>query len=427
MKRQPEWASGRLCALVVSMVVLALVAAGCGSSSGSGGSSGSSGGGSGTKSAQTSCPVKVLLVDNFTGAGSDNGTANLGGANAAIASVNKSGGVLGCPIKLDTKDDASDYTKDLSLLEQATSSTKYAMVINADFGCATTAPYIGRQKLLSITGCALPGVANPKLNPYIFDADYVGSRSDGAAGAYMLKKGYKRVAVIVDNTGLGAGDAAQVAKIVKAGGGTVTDTESVDLSGINFTPAIVRARASKPQVLFIDLFGAALGHVLSDLATSGWKIPVVGGSSSVATNLQTLKVPPAQASSITMVGPGAMGLPSSPAQLALLKSLKQQGVKVNNFLFGYAALHDDITMFAWAANKAKSLDPAAVSKVLENSGTTKIPGLAGGETNGYTPSCHEWDAAQGVAIMQGGYYHQGRLKTLQQLTAPPQPCTTPAK
>lgn len=407
----------RIVLLLLSLVSAAAIAA-CGSSNKS--STSGSTAASGAK-AKTDCPVRVALIDNFTGAGAQNGTANKAGAQIAIDDVNKAGGVLGCPIQMDTFDDGSDYSKDPALMQKALSSGKYKMVWNGDFGCVTSAPLITRAKALSISGCAQTNFAD-KANPTIFDVTPIAGRGAMVAAQYGLKKGYKKWALLVDSTELGRGDQVAMSDLIKKGGGTVTDVERLDLSGINFSSAVQRAKASNPDVIFTDLFGAAAGHLKHDIQTSGWNVPQIGGDNEAATAFKGL-VPlnAVQGNGNVVTGPISMSAPPDKAHAAFISALKAKGVAINEFLYGYINAHDPIVLFSWAANQVGSLDPSKMADKLHNSGNVKIPGLLQGDTTGYTPTCGEWNPQGGMAIMKAGFYTDGTLPLVEKATAPPLP------
>lgn len=396
----------------VAVAGLLLSAAACASS----GSSAASGG------TGKNCTTSVLLVDNFSGSGSQNGQANLAGAKVAVQHVNSTGGVLGCKLALATADDNSNYSTALSLIQSDTSSTTYAMVSDSDYSATSVAPYLARQNILSISAASAVGFSEPGADyPTLFDVDFLGARVMTAAMSYVLKQGYKRIAVIVDNTNIGAADLQVIKPMAAAGGATITDTEQVDLSGVDFTSAVERARASNPQVLVMDLSYTAAGHLETDLHNSGWKIPVVAGQTTSATSFNGL-VPASYLTGQIVFGPSSMAYPSTPATQTFLNSLKSAGVSVNTFLFGYTSEYDALIEFAWAANQTHSLNATTLATKLHDSGSVPIPGLVGGSTTGYTPDSGEWDAAHGLAEMKLGYDNLGRLQSVgPYLTAPALP------
>jgi ABC-type branched-subunit amino acid transport system substrate-binding protein len=402
VRHRSIWAAACLAAVTAA-------AAGCGSSGGS----------SGTTS--STAPLHILLVTNVTGSGSQNGTANIDGTKVAIAEVNKAGGVLGHKLVLDVRDDASDDTQDLPLLQSATASYKYPLVMNSDPAAASTAPYIARQGLLEICGCAAEKLAEPSAaNPTIFDTDYVGARPMDAAAQYALSKGYKRVAVFLQEGEFGQADLQALTPLISKAGGTITDTEFLSFTGVDFSAAIARARATHAQALLTDVFGAADAHLRVEIHDSGWDIPIISGSNDAATAMQGL-VPLADLAGSVVVGPASMSYPSGPAAQQFITSLQAAGVKVTNYLYGYAGDHDAVILFAWAANQTHSLNASTIAAKLHASGNVAIPGLVEGTTTGYTPTSGEWDATSGLALMKSGYYNLGRLPLIKPVSAPALP------
>jgi branched-chain amino acid transport system substrate-binding protein len=360
------------------------------------------------------------MVANLTGAGSENGTTVKSGAEVAIDQVNEAGGIMGCPIEMKTVDDGSDYTQTLPLLQKATSEEQYSMVMSMDFGCVTTAPYITREKLLSLSACAQTHFANSE-NPTIFDTDYVAARPAMVAVKHLLDEGQKKIALLVDNTQLGADDIAAVTPIIEENGGTITDTERLSEEGVNFSSAVQRAKASDPEAVFSDMFGAAAGHLKTDINAAGWEVPRAGGQSETATSFEQLKVPLSLLKNTTLVGSASMALPSTPLREEFIEELEAHGVDIKTFMFAYAAAHDDITLFAWAANQTESLDAETIAQKLHETGEVKVPGLVQGETTGYTSESGEWNAKEGVAVLKAGYYNKGRLPSIEITEAPPLP------
>ncbi len=430
----------RLFAVLALIALCAVAVAACGGSSSSsssestggesaetantGGESEEEGGG---ESAKADCPVKVLTVGNFTGEGAENGAAIKGGAEAAIAQIEEEGGILGCEVELVTKDDGSDYTKALPIMQAAISEGEYAMVNNPDYGCSSVAPLVAKKELLSVTGCAVPGLGNPKYNPYTFETAYTGGAIAASLGKYLVEeKGFKNIALITDNTAYGAADKEELEKSVGEAGGKLADVEQVGLEEVNFSAAISRAEGSNPEALIVDLFGAAMGHFMSDLETSGWEVPSFGGLATTATNLQLLGVSKDLAERLETAGGSAMGMPLNERSEALVKLLKEQGTKIEGSLTQYAQNHDWMTLFAWGANKAGTLEPEAVTKVLAENGETPIPNLVMGETTGYSPECHEFAAPNGVGLMKGGFFNEGGLPLVTELKLAETECPTPA-
>jgi branched-chain amino acid transport system substrate-binding protein len=419
----------RAASAVVTIVVVAAALSACGSSSSSSSSSAAasagatSGTGTAATKAQTSCPVKVLMLNSFTGGASQNGQADLVGAKVAISQINSTGGVLGCPIKLTTVDDQSNFSQDLPLLEKALSGSKYAMVMNGDFACSSTAPLLTRLKILSIAGCGQLHFAG-KAEPYDFDVIYVEARAAAAAADFgVQKKGYKKWALLVDNTAIGQGDIAALKSELAKDGAAIVDTEQLPLTGVNFSAAVERAKAANPDVVFSDMFGASAAHLKSDIQTAGWKVPQIGGFDESATSFKGL-VPASALKGQYEVSQATMASPPNATRAAFIDKLKTSGVKINEFLFGYANGHDPLILFAWAANRASSIDTVKVAAYLHSHGTTPVPNMVQGMATGYTPNCGEFAAPNGLAVMKAGFYDSsGQLPGISVTSGPALPAS----
>lgn len=423
---------------MAAIIAMALVVAACGdggssssSSSTPSESSTTSAEGSGGEGAETAakvdCPVHGLVISNFTGEGAENGEGTKAALKIALKKVEESGGVLGCPLEITYKDDGSDYTKDLPLMQEAVGQQDYAWVMNNDYGCATTAPFITREKLFSVSSCSLPGFANPKYNPMSFDTQFNNEHIEAFTGEYLPKKGFKKVAYITDTSAFGKGDAQVLGESLEKNGGELVDTEYAELSAVDFTSALNRAKGADPEVLVINLFGPAVGHVMANLKTMGWEVPVFFSGSSPYSSLQQLGVPLDQAEGIEGVTISANSYPSSKPAEELLKDLQAENVEINGGLGLFTQPADALTTFAWTANKAGSLDPEKLTETLAESGDVKIPNLTGEETLGYTAECHENVGKGGIVTVQEGYFNEGRLKLIEPQEFPEFPCSEPVE
>jgi branched-chain amino acid transport system substrate-binding protein len=392
-------------AALAALLGLALLSA-CGSSN----SGGNSSGGSQASSGKANCPVNVLVVTNITGAGAQNGEGGQETVKYTADQINKAGGVNGCPIHLDIEDEASDPTKDVPLVQEATSKKKYAEVIVSDFGAGSAVPFLTRQKILNITAIGA-GLGNPKVNPYFFDMTPVLGATVQYAVKQAVNDGHKKLAAIVQDSDLGDSATAGIKEAAKKYGAQVADVERVDETAVNFTAALQRAKNSGADALIIDVAGAAAGHILTDLQTLGWKVPTYGGLGLFAANIAATS-PPAAYKGLKLVGPTVGTYPSRPVVRQFISGMKAAGAKAafQGNLLQPANFHDDLILFAWAANQTKSLDAATISKFLETHGNTPVPGLLYGETTGFTPTSHENTGKNTLSSAEAGPFKDGQLK-----------------
>ena len=372
---------------IVGLVALATVIAlaGCSTSSG------------GTASAGK-CTVRTLMVSNITGAGSANGSSAQIATKLADDYVNKNGGVNGCKVVTDFKDDGSDYSKVLPLTQAALAAQKYAMVNASDYGGSTVAPLLTRQGILGVFSNGTGGLFSKAKTPTIFDACTPLAGAAVVMSKYLATKGYKKIAIVTDNTAVGSSVIAGAQAAAKKNGVTIIP-EQIDLSTVDMTPVVQRTRASDPDVVLVDLFGAPAGYFFQGLTASGWDVPKYGSFTTFATDLASL-IPQKDYAGLISGGPASATAPSvTPALSSLITSLKAaNNGKIDNALLLYAQNYDTIILFAWAANQTHSTDGLTLAHYLESHGNAKIPGLTQAVSSGYSASNHEWHPANGLGI-----------------------------
>jgi ABC-type branched-subunit amino acid transport system substrate-binding protein len=369
-----------------------------------------SSGASKVRAAAANCPVRVLLVTNTTGAGAQNGIGQSAAVRATLGEINKSGGVLGCKVVVDIKNEESDPTKDIPLLQQALSQHSYAEVIDSDFGEGSAIPFLSRKKVLNISNFGA-GIADPKKYPYFFDDVVVLGTTIQYAVKAAVSAGHSKIAAIVQNNALGDTSTAGIKAGIAKFGGSLVDTERLDPTAIDTSAAVTRAKNSGADALIIDINGALVGHFFNDVQSSGWQVAEYGGLATFATNVATI-LPPAAYKNLVVVGMTDATTPSTPGVLKFIAEMKatpggKQALQTN--LLETADAHDDLTLFAWAANKTKSLDAATITKYLEAHGSTPVPGLLTAKTTGYTSTSHEFTAPGSMASAHAGPLNNGRL------------------
>ena len=370
----------------------------------------SSGSTTATGAASTSpgkCTTRFLYVTNVTGSGSINGTSNVPGIKVAQDFVNSHGGVLGCKLQVDVKDDGSDYTKDLPLVQQSLAQNTYVDVDVSDFGCASAAPFVTRAKILGVFSCGVQGLDDPKTNPYLFDTVINSADSMAKLGTYAVDKGAKKVAIVGDTSAVGQTSIAETKTAVQKAGGTVSDTESVDLSSVNMTPVVQRLQASGADTLVVNLFGAAAGYFFRDLDSSGWKVKKYGSTSVFASNVTTLDSA-AAVKGLTLLGPTVSTSPTLvPVVDTFIKDVKKS-TAIGQSLALYAQANDAVIIAAFGINGAKSSDAAKVALYLSQNGSKTVPGLSQSTTTNYSATNHEAHFKKGLGIVPVGPLVDGR-------------------
>lgn len=234
------------------------------------------------------CESHALMITNVTGAGSVNGTLGSAGAKVAVDYVNESGGVNGCTLVLDIKDDGSDYTKALPMLQEAMATQDYDIVIPADFGASAVLPALKRAEQFTIFVNGTVGLTSPEETPLMFDSAVPSAYQAAAFAQWMVEeKGVQKVAVAVDNTSIGEAVLASFTAALEEAGGEVVAAESADLASVNFTPLVQRLQGTGADSVFVNLFGTAGAYFVRDYQASGWGAPLYGGESVMGTGIDS--------------------------------------------------------------------------------------------------------------------------------------------
>jgi branched-chain amino acid transport system substrate-binding protein len=369
-----------------------------------------------TKPGKASCPINVLFLGPMTGGYSSYGVSAAAAAQVGIDHVNSAGGVLGCQLKLNIADDDSNFAGELPLLVKATTTRHYSLVMSPDAGQATDAAYLNSQKLLQISSGNAPKSVEPEAPyPTSFETSPLAQVPDIAAVQYELSLGRKRLALILDSGATGSQTEAAVAPYITQAGGKITDTEYVNDAAVDFTAAILRAEASKPQAVLLDVYGPAAGHLRVDIHDAGWKVPIIGGQNDTNTPLQGL-IPESYLTGDLGVSLAPTAFPSTPPAQSFVDQLQAAKVTITGSLATYASQYDSIILFAWAAEQTHSLDSTTIATKLHDSGQVAIPGLVSTVTTGYTPTSGEWGGR--LAILKDGFFNLGRLPLVKYVNPP---------
>jgi branched-chain amino acid transport system substrate-binding protein len=242
---------------VLATASLALTACGGGSSdkkassSSSASSSAPAGKGDGTLTVGTLLPQTGDLA--FLG------PPEFAGVQTAVNDINAAGGVLGKPVK-EVKADSGDGTPDI-----AGAQTDKLLSANADVVLGAASSSVSLSVIDKITGAGVvqfsPANTSTVLDDKKTDPKNLYFRtapSDVLQGAVLsntiIEDGKNNVAILARQDAYGEALAREVAKGVKAGGGTVALTKLYSADATNFTAEVNAVAAKKPDAIVLIAF-----------------------------------------------------------------------------------------------------------------------------------------------------------------------------
>lgn len=323
--------------------------------------------------ATSSEPLKVVVFGGVSAEGilANNSATSITAAKASVAGVNAAGGINGQQVEIEVIDDTGDPTVAVTKLKELMASgDKPAVVMNS--GPSTVAdamiPILTQNKVLSFNIGPTATSSDPTQNPYNFDlspgaADYI-----AAFVPPMEEAGYKNVAILHGSSAYGEMFGKSSGEVFAEAGMTVTGNETYDVAALDMTAQLETLKASNPDVLVLDAYGAPLGYILQGIEKLGWDIPIMGNNSVSATALIATEPPTGvlgtdQVKNLTMqVFNSTKFDPADTAVNDGVKLMAENGDIKSSLILAYNL--DAMWLVKAAAEKAGSVDAEALAEAL---------------------------------------------------------------
>lgn len=227
-------------------------------------------------------PYNINMILALSGPGTFIGNTQWHAAQALEASVNKSGGIAGRPVKFVAKDDQSNPQVAVQLARELIAA--HVPVIlgpTLTASCNAVTPLVARDG--PVTYCLTAG-AHPPAGGFVFAT--LTSTPDLIAVAirYFRDKGLKRIAYIVptDASGQDAEQGIEAAAAAPENKSlSMVDREHFGAADISVSAQLARIKAAKPDVLIAWVTGTAAGTVLRAAHDAGMNVPTLISSANM--------------------------------------------------------------------------------------------------------------------------------------------------
>jgi branched-chain amino acid transport system substrate-binding protein len=359
-------------------------------------------------------PLKLLLLASDTGPAASYGPVYRAGWNAAIADINSNGGVLGRQLKATIRDDGTDTSRAVTVVQDEITNNKPDYVHNGAIssnGPGVT-PLLTRAKIISVQA-AQNEVMNDTLKfPYYFSNGLKASTYSIATAGYLKGLGVKTVGILAPTDGTGTTLILYAPQAFKDAGINVLDIERYVNTDLDMSSQLRKLDAKNPDYLLLSMgLSAPAGYILQNIDRLGIQRPLIGDiGTSGGLNENATSFPGAKSLSrlklvafaVQARGEGARG--SNAAVTAEIPVFKNyENGKISNIQISTLA-YDSISIWATAAAQAKSADADKVKAVLESWEATPssktfltFDKVAFSSTNHFTNS-----GVSGIAIVQAG-------------------------
>ncbi len=261
----------------VALVAASLAFAGCGSRT----DAGSNGSASSNKIAT------IGVIAPLSGDLSALGLGIRNSVDLAIRQANDSGAIPGWTLKLSPQDDQAtpDVGKNAAT-KLASDDTVVGVVGTLNSSVAQSViPVLNSANIVQVS----PANTNPSLtkgedlnNPKRPYANYFRTCTTDSvqgpfAAQYLLGIGIKKVATIHDKKSYGQGLVEAFTTAFKAGGGTITDAETINPDDKDYSAVIAKVKPTSPQALYYGGEYPQAGPLSQQMKAAGLNIPLMGG------------------------------------------------------------------------------------------------------------------------------------------------------
>ncbi len=218
-----------------------------------------------TSRAMGSDPIKVGIVDDFSGSGSAIGQEALIGWKIVIDDFNSRGGLNGRKIELVTRDDKFDPEKAVKAAEELVSEDRVDFLAGSSSSdCALAVSEVARnsKKLFLIHIAKTHRATGEKGHDYVFRSCYDALIDGRAAGKYAAHKKYEKWFVVAEDYEFGRSLADIFWKALKESNPKAEKIGELrpKLQEADYRPIIRQIMDSKPSAIFVA-FGGSGGRL----------------------------------------------------------------------------------------------------------------------------------------------------------------------
>ncbi len=236
------------------LIGLSLVLAACsGTSATTGGGGGAPAAGNGTAVAGA---INVGAVLPLTGSSASIGEDQRRGIELAVDKINKDGGVMGKTLNVIVEDSAGAANAAIDAAKKLTTVDKVSAVMG-EYSSGVTVPlgqFLQQAGVVHLNvGSSSPKIADiGNLSFSVIGLDTIASKF---ASEQLIKRGYKKVAVLVPNNSYGQGVIKPFQDAFAAAGGTVTESVLYTEGQTSYRAELDRIQKSSPDAILYSAYG----------------------------------------------------------------------------------------------------------------------------------------------------------------------------
>lgn len=309
--------------------------------------------------------IKIGIGAPITGPDAVFGAQIRNGAEQAIADINAAGGLLGKKLVTEIGDDAGDPKQGVSVANKFVGDEVSFVIGHFNSGVTMPASEIyAENNILEIT----PGSTNPQITERGLDLVFRTCGRDDQQGAvaatFLAQQTAKKIAILHDKTTYGKGLADEMRKHLHAAGVTEVLYEGVNKGDKDYSAVVSKIKGTGADIVYWGGLQTEAGLIIRQMRDQGVRATLMGGDGIASDELAAIAGPAVEGTFMTFP-PDPRNRPEA---AAIVKKFKARNFNPETYtLYSYAA----VQVIKQAAEIAKSVDPAAVAKVMHSGATFK--------------------------------------------------------
>ena len=318
-------------------------------------------------------PIKIGVDGPFTGGSSSMGVSMRDGVRMATEEINKAGGVLGRQIQLIERDDEAKNERGVQIAQELINKEHVVAVVGyINTGVALASQRFFQEAKIPVmnnvaTGSLVTHQFDDQAGNYVFrNAAHDSIQAPMIVEEAIVRRGFKRVAILADSTNYGQLGRADLEKALELKGIKAVAVEKFNIKDVDMTPQLLKAKEAGTEAVLTYAIGPELAQIANGMTKLGWKVPMVGS--------WTLSM----ANFIDNAGPGGEGArmpqtfiqePTTPKRqsfiVSYLKTFNPKGSRIDSPVSA-AQGYDSVYLLAAAMKQANSTDGPKIKAALED-------------------------------------------------------------
>ena len=319
--------------------------------------------------------IKIGLMCPLTGKWASEGQDMKNIVSLLADEANAKGGINGRQIKIVVEDDAGD-PRTAALAAQKLASAGVVAVIGT-YGSAVTE---ASQNILDEAGLVQIGTGSTSVRltekglPLFFRTCPRDDEQGRVASKVIAAKGFKKVAILHDNSSYAKGLAEEAQKGLKDAGVPVVFYDALTPSERDYTAILTKLKAADPDLIFFTGYYPEAGMLLRQKKEMHWDVPMMGGDAANNTDLVKIAGKDAAKGYFFISPPSAHDF-DTPEAKDFFSRYKAQYNSLPSSVWSVLA-GDAFKVIVAALQAGTDANPEAVAKYLKKD-LKEYPGLTG--------------------------------------------------